>query len=270
LAPFLTFNWGAYAAQLGGISGILTFLGGLLPASDSLYLSDIAHHHLAVGIVAVLLGAVANGVHFSAGLLPESLHYQLAWALAALGTASSYAAQHIDALPPYAYLDKVSHAGLYTHHQYIAGVVLSGAFAHGAIYLVRDDSINSPGWFAKLVMQHRPSIDGLVIDVSLFLGFPLGLYVHNDVMQACACPEKMIGIAPVFAQWIQVAHGNTLGFSISSGDVLVYHGIALGLQVTTLILLKAALNGRSSKLFPDKVAFGYGFPCDGPGRGRHL
>ena len=46
-----------------------------------------------------------------------------------------------------------------------------------------------------------------------------------------------------------MAHGNTLGFSISSGDVLVHHGIALGLH------------------FPAKVAFGYGFPCDGPGRG---
>ena len=274
LAPFWAFNWGAYAAQPDGIShvfgsadaacgsAILTFLGGLLPASDSLYISDIAHHHLAVGIVAVLLGAVANGVRFSEGLLPESLHYQLAWALAALGTASSYAAQHIDALPPYAYLDKVSHAGLYTHHQYIAGFFLCGAFAHGAIYLVRDDSINSPGWFAKLVMQHRAFIISHLSYVSLFLGFhTLGLYVHNDVMQACACPEKMIGIAPVFAQWIQVAHG------ISSGDVLVHHGIALGLHVTTLILVKAALNGRSSKLFPDKVAFGYGFPCDGPGRG---
>ena len=280
LAPFLSFNWASYAAQPDGIahvfgstdsaggSAILTFLGGLLPASDSLYLTDIAHHHLAVGIVAVLLGAVANGVKFSSALLPESLHYQLAWALAALGTASSGGAPHIDALPPYAYLDKVSHAGLYTHHQYIAGFFLCGAFAHGAIYLVRDDSFNSPGWFAKLVMQHRAFIISHLSYVSLFLGFhTLGLYVHNDVVQVCACPEKMIGIAPVFAQWIQVAHGNTLGFSISSGDVLVHHGIALGLHVTTLILLKAALNGRSSKLFPDKVAFGYGFPCDGPGRG---
>ena len=278
-APFLDFNWAAYAAQPDGIahvfgsadasagSAILTFIGGLLPGAE-LYLTDLAHHHLAVGIVAVLLGSVANGINFSAGLLPESLHYQLAWALAALGTASSYAAQHIDALPPYAYLDKVSHAGLYTHHQYIAGFFLCGAFAHGAIYLVRDDSFNSPGWFAKLVMQHRAFIISHLSYVSLFLGFhTLGLYVHNDVMQAFACPEKMIGIAPVFAQWIQVAHGNTLGFSISSGDVLVHHGIALGLHVTTLILLKAALNGRSSKLFPDKVAFGYGFPCDGPGRG---
>ena len=31
--------------------------------------------------------------------------------------------------------------------------------------------------------------------------------------------------------------------------------------------LKAALTARSSKLMPDKVAFGYGFLCDGPGRG---
>ena len=47
----------------------------------------------------------------------------------------------------------------------------------------------------------------------------------------------------------------------ASGDFRV------DLHVTTLILVKATLNGRSSKLFPDKVAFGYGFPCDGPGRG---
>ena len=142
------------------------------------------------------------------------------------------------------------------------------AFADGVIYLVRDDSINSPGWFAKLVMQRRAFIASLLSYVSLFLGFhTVGWSVPNDVMQACACPEKMIGIAPVFAQWIQVAHGNTLGFSISSGDVLVHHGIVLGLHVTTLILLKVAVTGRSSKLFPDKVAFGYGFPCDGPGRG---
>jgi hypothetical protein len=76
---------------------ILTFIGGLLLISDSLYLTD--------------LSAVANGIDFNAGLFPESLHYQLALNLAACGTASSYAAQHIDALPAYACLDKVSHAG---------------------------------------------------------------------------------------------------------------------------------------------------------------
>ena len=61
----LGFNWGAYAAQPNGIeymfssvdaargTAILTFLGGLIPASNSLYITDIAHHHLAVGIVVV-------------------------------------------------------------------------------------------------------------------------------------------------------------------------------------------------------------------------
>ena len=57
------------------------------------------------------------------------------------------------------------------------------------------------------------------------------------------------------------------GSPLSCGDVLVHHAIALGLHTTVLVLLKAALNGRSSKLMPDKGAFGYGFPCDGPGRG---
>jgi photosystem I P700 chlorophyll a apoprotein A2 len=58
-----------------------------------------------------------------------------------------------------------------------------------------------------------------------------------------------------------------VGSPLSCGDVLVHHAIALGLHTTVLVLLKAALNGRSSKLMPDKGAFGYGFPCDGPGRG---
>ena len=51
------------------------------------------------------------------------------------------------------------------------------------------------------------------------------------------------------------------------GFFLVHHAIALGLHVTTLVLLKGAMNARSSKLMPDKRTFGYGFPCDGPGRG---
>ena len=80
-------------------------------------------------------------------------------------------------------------------------------------------------------------------------------------------PECEISLSPVFGQWLQVAHGQHVGSPLSCGDVLVHHAIALGLHTTVLVLLKAALNGRSSKLMPDKGAFGYGFPCDGPGRG---
>lgn len=68
-------------------------------------------------------------------------------------------------------------------------------------------------------------------------------------------------------QWIQLSHGRLIAFEISSGDLLVHHAIALGLHVTTLVAIKASLSAVGSKLMPDKVSFGFGFPCDGPGRG---
>ena len=82
-------------------------------------------------------------------------------------------------------------------------------------------------------------------------------------MQALGSPEKQLALLPVFAEWLQLAHGSHLGTTLTAGDFLVHHAIALGLHTTTLVLV----NSRSSKLMPDKVSFGYGFPCDGPGRG---
>ena len=86
-------------------------------------------------------------------------------------------------------------------------------------------------------------------------------------MQAMGTPEKQVALLPVFAEWLQLAHGSHLGTTLTAGDFLVHHAIALGLHTTTLVLVKAAVNARSSKLMPDKATFGYGFPCDGPGRG---
>jgi hypothetical protein len=52
--------------------------------------------------------------------------------------------------------------------------------------------------------------------ITLFLGFhTLGLYVHNDVMQAFGTPEFEISIAPVFAQWLRVAYEPTSGLLTS-------------------------------------------------------
>merc|ERR1711988_648067 len=98
--------------------------------------------------------------------ITNSLHFQLGLALASLGVVTSLTAQHMYALPPYAFLanDFTTQAALYTHHQYIAGFLMVGAFAHG---------------------------------VSLFLGFhTLGLYVHNDVVVAFGQPEKQILVEP--------------------------------------------------------------------------
>jgi photosystem I P700 chlorophyll a apoprotein A2 len=241
----------------------------------------------------------------------NSLHFQLAFALAALGVITSLVAQHMYSLPPYAFMarDYTTQAALYTHHQYIAGFIMVGAFAHGAIFLVRDyDSAQNKGNVLDRVLNHKEAIISHLSWVSLFLGFhTLGIYVHNDVMQAFATPEKQILIEPVFAQFIQASHGkllygfdtllsnpdslastawpnhgnvwlagwleainsgkNSLFLTIGPGDFLVHHAIALGLHTTTLILVKGALDARGSKLMPDKKDFGYAFPCDGPGRG---
>uniref|UniRef100_A0A453SG27 ATPase F1/V1/A1 complex alpha/beta subunit N-terminal domain-containing protein n=1 Tax=Aegilops tauschii subsp. strangulata TaxID=200361 RepID=A0A453SG27_AEGTS len=62
------------------------------------------------------------------------------------------------------------------------------------------------------MLDHKEAIISHLSWASLFLGFhTLGIYVHNDVMLAFGTPEKQILIEPIFAQWIQSAHGKTDG-----------------------------------------------------------
>ncbi|KAF3615642.1 Photosystem I chlorophyll a apoprotein A2, partial [Capsicum annuum] len=229
-------------------------------------------------------------------------------ALASLGVITSLVAQHMYSLPAYAFIaqDFTTQAALYTNHQYITGFIMTGAFAHRAIFFIRDFNLeqNEDNVLARM-LDHKEDIISHLSWASLFLGFhTLGLYVYNDVMLAFGTPEKQILIEPMFSQWIQSAHGKTLyGFdvllssmsgpafnagrsiwfsvwlnavnkssnslflTIGPGDFLVHHAIGLGLHTTTLILVKGALDARGSKLMPDKKDFDYSFPCDGPGRG---
>ncbi|NEQ63994.1 MAG: photosystem I core protein PsaB [Symploca sp. SIO1B1] len=343
LAPFFTGNWGVYAqnpdtaghifsTSEGAGTAILTFLGGFHPQTESLWLTDIAHHHLAIAVIFIIAGHMYR-TNFGIGhsiqdilnahkppsgklgdghkglydTLNNSLHFQLGLALACLGVVTSLVAQHMYSMPPYAFLaqDETTMAALYTHHQYIAGFLMVGAFAHGAIFFVRDydPEANKNNVLARM-LEHKEALISHLSWVSLFLGFhTLSLYVHNDVVVAFGTPEKQILIEPVFAQWIQAAHGkllygfdnllsnsdslasgsgaaylpgwldainsgsNSLFLTIGPGDFLVHHAIALGLHTTALILIKGALDARGSKLMPDKKDFGYAFPCDGPGRG---
>ena len=342
LGPFFSLNWGVYAqnpdtanhvfgTSEGAGTAILTFLGGFHPQTESLWLTDIAHHHLAIAVIFIIAGHMYRtnfGIGHSikeildthkppqGGLgeghrglydtLNNSLHFQLALALASLGTVTSLVAQHMYSLPSYAFIarDYTTQAALYTHHQYIAGFLVTGAFAHGAIFLVRDyDPEANKNNVLSRALQHKEAIISHLSWVSLFLGFhTLSLYVHNDVVVAFGTPEKQILIEPVFAQFVQAASGkalygfdvllsnpdslaqtgaaylpgwldainsgtNSLFLSIGPGDFLVHHAIALGLHTTTLILVKGALDARGSKLMPDKKDFGFAFPCDGPGRG---
>ncbi|GMP76109.1 hypothetical protein CsSME_00032926 [Camellia sinensis var. sinensis] len=47
--PFFTLNWSKYAK-------FLTFRGGLDPVTGGLWLTDIAHHHLAIAILFLIAG----------------------------------------------------------------------------------------------------------------------------------------------------------------------------------------------------------------------
>ncbi|CAN0929583.1 Photosystem I P700 chlorophyll a apoprotein A2 [Linum grandiflorum] len=281
--PFFTLNWSKY-------SEFLTFRGGLDPVTGGLWLTDIAHHHLAIAILFLIAGGrLGRGHRGLYDTINNSLHFQLGLALASLGVITSLVAQHMYSLPAYAFIaqDFTTQAALYTHHQYIAGFIMTGAFAHGAIFFIRDynPEQNEDNVLARM-LEHKEAIISHLSWASLFLGFhTLGLYVHNDVMLAFGTPEKQILIEPIFAQWIQSAFNagrsiwlpgwlnainetsNSLFLTIGPGDFLVHHAIALGLHTTTLILVKGALDARGSKLMPDKKDFGYSFPCDGPGRG---
>ena len=118
------------------------------------------------------------------------------------------------ALTPYAYLSKdfTTEAALYTHHQYIAGFLMVGAFAHGAIFFVRDydPELNKNNVLARM-LEHKEAIISHLSWASLFLGFhTLGLYIHNDTVVAFGQPEKQILFEPVFAEYIQAASGKAV------------------------------------------------------------
>jgi photosystem I P700 chlorophyll a apoprotein A1 len=49
LKPFFTLNWGVYA-------DFLTFKGGMNPVTGGLWLSDTAHHHLALAVLFIVAG----------------------------------------------------------------------------------------------------------------------------------------------------------------------------------------------------------------------
>jgi photosystem I P700 chlorophyll a apoprotein A2 len=344
LRPFFSGNWSVYAqnpdsvnhifgTNEGSGTAILTFLGGFHPQTESLWLTDIIHHQLAIAVIFIIAGHMYR-TNFGIGhdmkkvldahrppsgrlgsghiglfeTITNSLHMQLGLALAGLGVITSLTAQHMYALKPYAFLSKdfTTEAALYTHHQYIAGFLMVGAFAHGAIFFIRDydPELNKNNVLAR-ILEHKEAIISHLSWASLFLGFhTLGLYIHNDTVVAFGQPEKQILFEPLFAEYIQAASGkgvygfstllsvpdslatiagnqiwlpnwletinnsnNDLFLQIGPGDFLIHHAIALGLHVTTLILVKGALDARGSKLMPDKKDFGYSFPCDGPGRG---
>lgn len=228
LTPFWTLNWGQYA-------DFLTFKGGLNPVTGSLWLTDTAHHHLAIAVLFLIAGHQYRtnwGIGHSIkeilenhkgpftgdghkGLyenLTTSWHAQLAVNLAMLGSLTILVAHHMYAMPPYPYIgvDYATALSIFTNHMWIGGLAIVGAGAHASIFLVRDyDPVVNQNNVLDRVLRHRDAIISHLNWLCLFLGFhSFGLYVHNDTMQALGRPQDMfsdtaIQLQPVFAQFVQ-------------------------------------------------------------------
>ena len=231
LSYFFTLQWSKY-------SDFLTFNGGLNPVTGGLWLSDTAHHHLAIAVVFLIAGHMyrtnwgighnmkeileahkgpftGEGHKALYELLTNSWHAQLAINLAMLGSLTIIVAHHMYAMPPYPYIatDYGTQLSLFTHHTWIGSFCIVGAGAHAAICMVRDyDPTNHYNNVLDRVLRHRDAIISHLNWVCLFLGFhSFGLYIHNDTLQALGRPEDTfsdtaIQLQPVFAQWIQNIH----------------------------------------------------------------
>ena len=231
LVPFFTLNWSEY-------SDFLTFKGGLNPVTGSLWLSDTAHHHLALAVLFIFAGHMYRtnwGIGHSMkdileahkgpltgeghkGLyevLTTSWHAQLAINLKMMGSLSIIVAHHMYAMPPYPYIgiDYATQLSLFTHHMWIGGFCICGAGAHASIFMVRDYSpVQNYNNLLDRVLRHRDAIISHLNWACIFLGMhAFGMYIHNDTMQALGRPQDMfsdkaIQLQPIFAQWVQAVN----------------------------------------------------------------
>jgi len=288
--PFFNFHWSLYSthndpenhifdSHINAGQAILTNSTQIKQDTYSLNLSDIAHHHFALAVLLLVASNMYQSTYKGFGHKTRdilnvkqdvfisthltSLHLQLSLACAFLSFWCEAVAQHIYSLTPYLYLsyDYVSTGTHYTHHSWIASFLVLASFAHIAIFLIRDYTPTKDVIF--LLISQKASILSHLSQVCLWLGFhTLGVYIHNDTVVAFANPKMQILIEPVFAQSI-----NPSSLHQGPGDLLAHHALACGFHVSTLIVLKGSLDARGSTLMPDKIHVGYGFACDGPGRG---
>nr|UIR90945.1 photosystem I P700 chlorophyll A apoprotein A1 [Pterocladiella capillacea]UIR90946.1 photosystem I P700 chlorophyll A apoprotein A1 [Pterocladiella capillacea] len=247
ILPFFTLNWSEY-------SDFLTFKGGLNPVTGGLWLSDTAHHHLALAVLFIVAGHMYRtnwGIGHSMKeileahkgpftgeghkgiyeILTSSWHAQLAINLAMMGSLSIIVAHHMYSMPPYPYIatDYPTQLSLFTHHMWIGGFCIVGAGAHASIFMVRDyNPAKNYNNVLDRVIRHRDAIISHLNWVCIFLGFhSFGLYIHNDTMRALGRSQDMfsdtaIQLQPVFAQWVQNIHtlapGNTSPNSLATAS----------------------------------------------------
>ena len=258
--PFYTGDWVLYSTHISHNDDMIphlsdsyihhhtsiTWLGGLKSNTISLYLTDIGHHHFAVGVVFLWAGHLYLSLYKGFGhripdifrshhqfcpsfrSVTKSLHLQVLLALAGSSLSSCLGGNQLrplSSLTPYLYLsyDSITYLLVYLHHSSIASFLMIGSFSHGGIFLIRDLHTNSahvlgfqnrtPSSLVVIgrILAHHGAIISHLTSISSFLGFhTLGIYIHNDTILAFGEEEKQILIEPVFPQIIQESCGKPL------------------------------------------------------------
>ncbi|CAN2059341.1 unnamed protein product [Malus fusca] len=227
--PFFTLNWSKYAE-------FLTFRGGLDPVTGGLWLTDIAHHHLAIAILFLVAGHM----------------YRTNWGI-------GHGIKDILEAHKGPFTGQ-GHKGLYEilttswHAQLSINLAIFGLYIH-------NDTMSALG---------RPQ--DMFSDTAIQLQPVFAQWIQNTHALApnATAPGATTGTSLTWGGGDLVAVGGKvalLPIPLGTADFLVHHIHAFTIHVTVLILLKGVLFARSSRLIPDKANLGFRFPCDGPGRG---
>ena len=150
----------------------LTLTGGIFIQSSSIPLGDICHHHLALGIILILLDKLSANIPISnLRYLPiSSIHIRISITLILLSSLSALTSQQLSTLPsypsiPYIY---ISNTTLYVHHIWISSLLLTGSISHIGIYM----TYNGPSAnLLRTLILHKSAIISTLSWIALFLGF---------------------------------------------------------------------------------------------------
>ena len=196
--------------------------------TNSLYVSDIAHHHISVSGLLFWGSSLSRSISAATGLrlfdliraatlfllIPsqslKSIHAILGASLLALSILSLISAYTIYFVPIYKFIsfNPVTVTLIFSHHIWVSLFFIMGAYAHFTIYIIRDISLpsnilecsNHP--LIRLI-NFKATIISHLSYVSLFLGFhTLGLFVHNDCVSTFGHPSSQILIEPILFRYL--------------------------------------------------------------------
>ena len=192
-----TLNW-------TGLTGSLSLFGGLNPSTGSLWLTDVAHHHLAVAVTFLVAGhlyrtqfSVGTRLVFT-GVTLSDVRQHLACPTGNQSRVPGYGVDHhrtpadsIPRLPIPRPRWSISTIPLYSSRLdwWVNGLVLD----------LRGGSRTGSSWDWSLpglerLLAHRHSVVVHLNWVSIFLGFhAFGMYIHNDTVLALGRQSDQFG-----------------------------------------------------------------------------